>query len=486
MPFLSTLSWIAFFHTVIAVSVIWCVAVREDISPEARMAWFMAIILFPVGGYILYYLFGSARVNELTRRRYHNTYQHIYQHYAQHAGIRYLGQSQNLSMIASSYQAPFRYLTSINKLYPVLNNQAELMLDGDSARTRLIQDIDNASQSINVLYYIWLDDHTGKAVAQALIRATQRGVQCRVLVDAIGSRRFLRSTTWKQLQQSGVKTGISLPLSPWWVIFLRRPDLRNHRKITLIDGKITYCGSQNCADEAFAIKAKYAPWVDIMLRLEGPIVTQTQMLFLADWMLATHESPSQITLPLTTIPEKGFPAHIMGGGPTERQYSTSQFLVSLINSAKKTLTISTPYFVPDAAVLEALCTVAWQGVKVTLIFPKRNDSWVVAGVSRCHYNRLLTAGCHIYEYEKGLLHAKTLTIDGKISLIGSTNLDLRSFDLNYENNILLQDEKTTLDILQRQQQYIQDSSPVHHEHVQQWSNWRRIWYNLLATISPIL
>lgn len=134
MPFLPTFSWIVIFHTAIAISVIWCVAVREDISPEARMAWFMAIILFPIGGYILYYLFGSARVNDLTRRRYHNTYQHIYQHYAQHAGQHYLGEAHNFASIAPSYQAPFRYLTSINKLYPVLNNQAELMADGDTAR----------------------------------------------------------------------------------------------------------------------------------------------------------------------------------------------------------------------------------------------------------------------------------------------------------------------------------------------------------------
>lgn len=176
----------------------------------------------------------------------------------------------------------------------------------------------------------------------------------------------------------------------------------------------------------------------------------------------------------------------MGTGPTERRGATPQLFANLFACAEHTLTLSTPYFVPDATVLEALCATAHRGVAVTLIFPKKNDSWIVAAASHSYYHRLLNAGCIIYEHQYGLLHAKTLTIDGKISLIGSSNLDLRSFDLNYENNILLQDEAITQAIAQRQQSYINDSNKIVLADVLAWSYSRRVWNNVIATIGPIL
>lgn len=148
--------------------------------------------------------------------------------------------------------------------------------------------------------------------------------------------------------------------------------------------------------------------------------------------------------------------------------------------------ISTPYFVPDSTVLDALCAAALRQVQVTLILPARNDSWIVGAVSRSHYWRLLSAGVHIHEFRPGLLHAKTLCLDGSVSLIGSTNLDLRSFDLNFENNVLLHDEATTQAIRQRQQSYLRDSDAVTLEQVRATRWWKRIWDNLLGALSPLL
>jgi cardiolipin synthase len=150
------------------------------------------------------------------------------------------------------------------------------------------------------------------------------------------------------------------------------------------------------------------------------------------------------------------------------------------------VTISTPYFVPDATVMDALCATAYRGVKVTLIFPRSNDSWIVAAASRSYYRRLLEAGCVIHEFDEGLLHAKTLTMDGRISLIGSSNLDLRSFDLNYENNILIHDADLTRDIGARQDQYIGRSIPVGLQDVAAWPFYRIIWHNVVATVGPVL
>lgn len=182
----------------------------------------------------------------------------------------------------------------------------------------------------------------------------------------------------------------------------------------------------------------------------------------------------------------GFAAQAMGHGPTERRGSTPQLFATAMGCARQSLTISTPYFVPDATVLEALCATAHRGVRVILILPARNDSWIVAAASRSYYRRLLEAGCVIHEYQGGLLHAKTLTMDDAVCLIGSSNLDLRSFDLNYENNILLQDANITQAVRARQDDYIAQSAPVTTADVAAWPYHIRIWHNVIATIGPIL
>ena len=202
-------------------------------------------------------------------------------------------------------------------------------------------------------------------------------------------------------------------------------------------------------------------------------------------MQATGDTLDDFTLTANPI-ETGFPAQVMGDGPTERRGATPQLFSTLIACAQETLTLSTPYFVPDTTVLEALCSAAHRGVEVTLIFPEVNDSWIVAAASRSYYHRLLLAGCGIHEFEGGLLHAKTLTLDGEVTLVGSSNIDLRSFDLNYENNILLQDRDVTRAVRDRQADYIARSRPVTLGQVTAWPRHRRIWNNAIATFGPVL
>jgi cardiolipin synthase len=179
-------------------------------------------------------------------------------------------------------------------------------------------------------------------------------------------------------------------------------------------------------------------------------------------------------------------AQVVAAGPASRPRSTAQFLVTLISSAQRQLWISTPYFVPDATVLQALCAAAWRGVDVRLIVPARNDSWVVAAASRSHYASLLQAGVQIFEYQAGLLHAKTLTLDGQLALIGSTNIDMRSFGLNYENNMLLQDGALAAAIMQRQTDYCTQAREVDAAQMRSWSRPKRMAQNALAALSPLL
>ncbi|GJL73242.1 MAG: cardiolipin synthase A [Nitrosomonas sp.] len=388
--------------------------------------------------------------------------------------------------VETEYQTAFR-AASVDGFGTTVGNRAVLLPDAATARSRLVEDIDNATESVQCLYYIWLDDNTGRNVANALVRAAKRGVAVHAMADGLGSRKFVRSKYWREMRDAGMKLSIALPMK--WVIdtiLFSRLDLRNHRKITVIDSCITWCGSQNCADSEFRVKAKYAPWVDIMLRLEGPVVAQTQLLFASDWLLNSgDEVPESIEMKTKEI-EGGFPAQLFADGPTDRRGASPQLFATLLTLARKEVVISTPYFVPNTTVLDAICAAAIRGVDVTMIFPKRNDSWIVAAASHSYYRQLLEHGVKIFEFRDGLLHSKTFTIDRALSLIGTTNLDLRSFDLNYENDILLRDDEMTQLIYDRQQEYVAQSDSVTLDDVHAWSYPRRIWNNVIATIGPIL
>ncbi len=458
------------------------ILLRDDLSPPARMAWFIVLNLLPYFGSAVYFLFGEIDLGHRANKRHKAVFDAL-----RAEAQAFMGRPGAADeLIAPLYRPAFHYAASINGFHPVPGNRAELLEDEAATTDRLVRDIDAATDRVSVLYYIWLTDATGTAIAEALIRAAARGVICRAMADGLGSRRLVRSELWRRMEAAGVRCAVTLPLKkPVRTLLTSRIDLRNHRKITVIDGRITYCGSQNAADPAFRIKARYAPWVDVMMRFEGPVVAQNEVLFLSDWLQATGEHAEAVQLQATPVPD-GFPAQVMGDGPTERRGATPQLFSGLFACAQDELLLSTPYFVPDATVLEALCAAAHRGVAVSLIFPKRNDSWVVAAASRSYYRKLLSAGCRIFEFKDGLLHAKTLTVDGRISVIGSSNLDQRSFDLNYENNILLQDPELTSELRARQQSYVARSEPVRHAEVRAWPRHERIWNNVIATIGPVL
>lgn len=459
------------------------ILLRDDLSSAARLAWFLVMLFAPYFGVAVYLLFGEISLGRTVHKRHDEIFSKLRSMRSSAMGScdRYLDDN-----IETEYQTAFR-AASVDGFETTVGNRAELLPDAQTARSRLIEDIDNATESVQALYYIWLDDNTGRNVAAALVRAAKRGVVCHAIADGLGSRKFVRSRWWREMSDAGVNLTVALPIK--WVvdtILFSRLDLRNHRKITVIDGGITWCGSQNCADPEFQVKAKYAPWVDIMLRFEGPIVAQCQLLFASDWLLNSGQQiPDSFQMKASEI-DGGFAAQIFADGPTERRGATPQLFATLLTLARNQVVISTPYFVPNSTVLDAICAAAIRGIDVTMIFPKRNDSWIVAAASRSYYRQLLEHGVKVFEFRDGLLHSKTFTVDRALSLVGSTNLDLRSFDLNYENDILLRDDDLTQSIFQRQQEYISKSDPVTLREVHAWSYRRRIWNNVVATVGPIL
>lgn len=453
---------------------------RPHREPASRIAWVAVIAAVPILGVVAYIFFGEVNIG---RRRAEKMRRIL-------AALPALPalDSPSAEALPEVHEHLFRVGTSISGFPPVAGNSGRLLADSNAAIESLVADIDAAREHVHLLFYIWLPDNNGRKVAEALGRAARRGVTCRTLVDGLGSRLLLRSELWKEMQSAGVRTAVALTIgNPLLRTLVGRIDLRNHRKIAVIDNSVTYCGSQNCADPEFRVKARFAPWVDCVARFEGPVARQNQRLFAIDWMSSVDENiEGVLRSPAPRAGDAGFVAQVIGTGPTSRCSAMPEMFESLIYSARRELVVTTPYYVPDEAMQTALCSASFRGVRTTLVVPARNDSWIVAGASRSYYSDLLDAGVTIMEYVGGLLHSKTLALDEQVTLIGSANMDRRSFDLNYENNILVHDPAFTREIRRRQDEYIARSRQVTRETVRSWSVARRLWNNTMAMLGPVL
>ncbi|KAA2314198.1 cardiolipin synthase [Pseudooceanicola sediminis] len=509
---------------------------RPHREPSARMAWVLVIMGVPALGMLGYFLFGETNIGRRRAALYRETAQML-EGVQRHdpdrdvaaeagpgaagggmvsdadAGGKSGGGAERGGAEGDPHAHLFHVGTSISGLHPVDGNTAHLMESSDAAIDAIVADMDAARAHVHLLFYIWLNDGNGTRVAEAAIRAARRGVTVRAMADDIGSRGMIRSRDWARMKEAGVKLARALPVSNPFLHPIRgRIDLRNHRKIVVIDGAVTYCGSQNCADPAFLPKARYGPWVDLVVRFEGPVARQNQLLFIADWMahvdedlreLAEADAPLAVagTAGAAAAPEDatrdpqamarwepggGLTAQVIGTGPTVRPTAMPEMFEVLMHGARRELVVTTPYYVPTEAMQSALCITARRGVATSIVFPTRNDSLIVAAASRSYYSELLEAGVRIYEYPLGLLHSKSLTLDGEVALIGSANLDRRSFELNYENNILISDTALTGALRARQQSYIDASDEVLPRDVAEWSVGRRLWYNAIAMFGPVL
>jgi cardiolipin synthase len=459
------------------------VLLRPHREPTSRIAWLVVIVTLPVLGVLSYLLLGETNIGRHRVARIREVISGL-PDVADAAGA---DAAILQADVPQHYAHLFQVGKSVNGFDPVGGNRAHLMQDSNATIATMVADIDAAKQHVHLMFYIWLPDNNGCKVVDALKRAAARGVTCRAMADGLGSRIMIDSQHWLAMREAGVRLAVALPIGiPLLRALKGRIDLRNHRKIVVIDNLIPYCGSQNCADPEFRIKAKYAPWVDAMIRFEGPIARQNQYLFVSDWDAETDEGISFLLRQPVPPTQPGIPAQVIGTGPTVRNSAMPDMFETLMYAARRELVITTPYYVPDESMQAGLCASARRGVDTTIVFPARNDSWIVAAASRSYYCDLLAAGVRIFEYKGGLLHTKSLTLDRDITLIGSANMDRRSFDLNYENNILFYDQSLTADMRQRQHSYIAQSRLITGEMVGGWSRRQQLWNNAIAMLGPVL
>jgi len=467
----------------IELAVIARVILRPHRDPASRIAWVVVIAVLPVVGILAYILFGETNIGRKRVTRAREVLESMPPAVSTVSGNEVCLKAE----FPERCEPLFRLGETINGFTPVGGNSAHLMADSNAGIDAMVADMDVATDTIHLIFYIWLEDNNGLKVVEALKRAAARGVACRAMADGLGSRAMIRSRHWKAMRKAGVHVAVALKIgNPLLRPLHGRIDLRNHRKIVVIDDRITYCGSQNCADPEFRVKPKYAPWVDALMRFEGPIARQNQHIFIGDWMTYVDEDiRSLLEVPIQAT-NSGFPAQVIATGPTVRTSAMPETFETLMYAARRKLVITTPYYVPNESMQAALCAAAHRGVETTIVFPARNDSWEVAAASRSYYRELLEAGVRVHEYVGGLLHTKSMTLDNDVTLIGSANMDRRSFELNYENNILFYDKNLTAEMRCRQEMYLASSHEVKMADVEAWSVNRRLWNNTAAMLSPLL
>ncbi|SUC06757.1 cardiolipin synthetase [Proteus mirabilis] len=340
-----------------------------------------------------------------------------------------------------------------------------------------------------MVFYIWQSGGLVEEVTEALIQAAKRGVKCRIMVDSAGSRSFFRTNGPARMRAAGIEFVESLQVN-LFRFFLRRMDLRQHRKIVLIDNYISYTGSMNMVDPRyFKQDAGVGQWIDIMVRMEGPVSTTLGIIYAFDWEMETGERhlpppPDNNIMPFEQA--NGHTTQVIASGPGFPEELIQQSLITAIYSARKELVMTTPYFVPSDDLAHAISTAAMRGVDVSIIVPRSNDSFLVRWASRAFFTEILEAGVKVFQFEDGLLHTKSVMVDGQLSMVGSVNLDMRSLWLNFEITVVIDDECFASDLSIVQYDYIARSTQLTLDEWEKRPFMNRVLERLCYFFSPLL
>lgn len=395
---------------------LWIVLQKRE--PAATLAWLISLAALPYVGFLIYYVFGPQRIRRQRLRR-----GRARARMADAGALPAGGEASELARLA----------VAATRLPPATATRVDLLVDGGATYDALLAAIAAARDHVHVEYYIFEPDRTGRAMRDALVERARAGVRVRLLLDAVGSsrmnRRFLAPLT-----AAGGEVAWFHPM----LARIRRPwlNLRSHRKIVVVDGAVGFTGGINVTDEQDE-RLRADAYRDVHLRLEGEVVALLQNVFIEDWIYATGQRPP--CLP-RALPARGpIPAQVLVSGPDTSWEAIHRLHVAAIHAAQRRVWLATPYFVPGEAAMMALTSAALAGLDVRLLVPRRSDSRLVTFAARSYFDTLLEAGVRIHEYGPRLLHTKALVCDDDVAIVGSANFDHRSFRLNFEVSLLVED-----------------------------------------------
>lgn len=483
-------SWILIIQLIyflVLVLVIFRVLIDTRSGTKA-LGYILFIILLPVIGIVFYFSFG---INYRKRKLYTkklirdeplgkliNAEMKVYSDSIRNSGLI----SENTKPVAD-----YIFRSSGSPL--TANNKVQLLFNGEEKFPELLSALQNARSHIHMEYYIYENDVTGNQIADVLIKKAQQGVEVRFMYDHFGSHR-IGNNFIKKLTEAGVHTAAFYKIK--WYALANRINYRNHRKIIIIDGKTSYVGGINISDKYRndVKKKNHLFWRDTHMKIEGQASAYLQYLFICDWNFC---SPNQIPYDETFFPnytrsseQNDEVIQIAASGPDSTQPVIFYSLLQAISAARKSIYITSPYFIPSESLMDALIVAIQRGLDVKIIIPGISDSKMVNTAANAYYTELLVYGAKIYKYNKGFVHAKTMVIDDDLSIIGSANMDYRSFDLNFEVNAMIYSKNTAEKL---RSAFIDDLLVSEQINAENWLKRPRhlfLWEKVVRLLSPFL
>jgi len=474
----------------VIILVLVCLRIIWDTRSDTKtLAYLLLAIFVPVAGIIFYFSFGvnyrkhkiySKKLIEnadFSQKFRDNIFQRSKQTFEQNSSSVQTYRELALLLLSDSMSP----LTSANSV--------KLLINGEEKFPEVLKALQTAKRHIHIEYYIFEEGETGTAIEKVLIEKASQGVEVRFIYDDFGSR-SIRKKMARRLQKAGVK------VFPFYKITFRplsnRLNYRNHRKIIVIDGSIGFVGGINVSDRY--VNNNHSSnklfWRDTHLRIDGPGVQYLQYLFLCDWNFCAQEhlQPDEVFFPQpASLSVNGNKlVQIAASGPDSDSPTILYSLLQAIHLAEKEILITTPYFIPGESILDALITAALGGLSVKLLVPGISDSALVNAAAHSYYDGLLKAGVQIYLYQKGFVHAKTLVIDRKLAIIGTANMDTRSFDLNFEVNAIVYDEEQANELANVFELDIKDAEKIDATSWMNRSRLKQLMEKTARLVSPLL
>jgi cardiolipin synthase A/B len=419
--------------------------IQQKGDPLKTISWLLVILLLPYAGIILYFFFGkNYRKEKIYSRKGLSDQEHI----------KKLSIDQFYNLPKKDFIKNDKLRSKINIMRLLLNsskslvtenNKVTILQNGRSTFDSIIEAIEKAQHHIHLEYYIIEDDHIGNLIRKLLIKKAKQGLEIRFIYDDVGCWSFPKNFI-QSMTDAGIEIYSFLPVR--FPFFTNKINYRNHRKIVVIDGNVGFVGGLNIADRYLKGVADIGIWRDVHLRLEGEAVSSLQVVFLVDWYFVSEEVVQGEKYFPPVEPMEQHLVQITASGPDSDWASIMQAYFAAISSAQSSIYICSPYFLPNESILTALKAASLGGLDVRIILPARSDSKMVFWSSRSYVSELLEAGIRVYFYEKGFPHSKLLIVDGVLCSVGTANMDIRSFDQNFEVSAIIYDEDITKELLE--------------------------------------